>query len=68
MPRAGILKKQTPSFGESLKSFRQARGLTQAALGKAINYSQRTISDIENEKVEPSQDFRDAIAQFKLSR
>ena len=44
----------TISIGERIKNLREDNNLTQIALGKALNMTQRKISYVENNRYEPS--------------
>ncbi|MBR3942164.1 MAG: helix-turn-helix transcriptional regulator [Clostridia bacterium] len=41
-------------MGEKIRNLREDRFLTQTALGKALNMTQRKISYLENDRYEPS--------------
>ncbi|MDR3318105.1 MAG: helix-turn-helix domain-containing protein [Clostridiales bacterium] len=42
------------SFGQILRMLRHEKGLTQIALSKMLNVTDRSIRDWENENIEPS--------------
>ncbi|PGU05079.1 transcriptional regulator [Bacillus cereus] len=52
------------TFGENLKSFRNARSLTQAELGDKIQLSRSQISNLETNFNEPDLASLDRIASF----
>lgn len=52
------------SFGEKVRFLRESRELSQAALGKAVNMTQRKISYLENDKYEPSVEDLKALCGF----
>lgn len=56
------------TFGEKIKSLREDCDLTQSALGKELNMTQRKISYLENNKYEPSiEDIRILCTYFNIS-
>ncbi len=56
------------TFGEKVKNLREDMDLTQSALGKKINMTQRKISYLEKNKYEPSiEDIREICLFFKVS-
>lgn len=56
------------TIGEKIKYLREERNLTQAALGKVLNMTQRKISYIENNRYEPSiEDIREICMFFRVS-
>lgn len=55
-------------FGKRLRELREKKGLTQEVLGKMINQTKANISKYENEKLEPSLEIIDFLAEyFKVS-
>ena len=52
------------SFGEKVRLLRENAELSQCALGKAINMTQRKISYIENDKYEPGLEDIRALCRF----
>lgn len=55
-------------FGKRLRELREKKGLTQEVLGKMINQTKANISKYENEKIEPSLEIIDFLAEyFKVS-
>ncbi len=56
------------SIGEKIKNLREDNNLTQSALGKALNMTQRKISYIESNRYEPSiQDIVEICKFFNVS-
>ena len=56
------------SFGDKVRNLREDANLNQTALGKAIGITQRKLSYIECNKVEPSlQDIVALCRYFKVS-
>jgi len=56
------------SIGEKIKNLREDNNLTQSALGKALNMTQRKISYIELNRYEPSiQDIVEICKFFNVS-
>ncbi|MBQ7900830.1 MAG: helix-turn-helix transcriptional regulator [Clostridia bacterium] len=56
------------SLGEKIKNLREDKNLTQAALGKALNMTQRKISYIERNQYEPGiQDIVEICRFFSVS-
>ncbi len=56
------------TFGEKIKNLREDCDLTQEALGRELNMTQRKISYLENNKYEPSiEDIRILCLFFKIS-
>lgn len=51
-------------FSERLQQLRTDSGLTQAQLAKALNTTQRRVSYLEKEKIEPDLQTLFAIAEF----
>ena len=47
-----------------VRALREARGLTQAQLGKALGVSRQSVSSIEKGKYDPSLPLAIAIARF----
>lgn len=52
------------TFGEKIKLLRENAELTQAALGQAVNMTQRKISYMENDRYEPSLEDIKALCKF----
>ena len=52
------------SFGEKIRCLREEKELTQTALGKKLNMTQRKVSYIECGKYEPSIDDIKAFCEF----
>ena len=60
--------KMKKTLGEKIKSLREDYDLTQVALGKELNMTQRKISYLENDKYEPSiEDIRILCLFFNVS-
>lgn len=56
------------SFGEKIKHLREDNDLTQGALGKKLNMTQRKVSYIENGIYEPSiSDIKEICIFFNVS-
>ncbi len=51
-------------FGEILKSLRKEKGLTQIELSKLLNLDKSTIGKYETDKIKPSLDMLQIIADF----
>ncbi len=51
-------------FGRQLKELRQARGMTQRALGEALGFCNQTVSFWESGRHEPDYDSLIKIAKF----
>ena len=49
-------------FGERIRELRQARNITQVELAKMLNVSKQSISNWENENIQPSIDMLVKIA------
>ena len=52
------------TFGEKLRLLREELELSQEALGKAVNMTQRKVSYMENNKYEPSMEDIKALCLF----
>ena len=52
------------TFGEKLKLLREDKEISQTALGKAINMTQRKVSYMENDKYEPSMEDLKALCRY----
>lgn len=52
------------TFGEKLKLLREEKEISQSALGKAINMTQRKVSYMENDKYEPSMEDLKALCRY----
>lgn len=52
------------TFGEQMKSWRDALGLTQAAFGQRLGVTQQTVADWERNKHWPSADRLRTLAQY----
>jgi transcriptional regulator with XRE-family HTH domain len=56
------------TIGEKIRNLREDCNLTQSALGKALNMTQRKISYIEKNQYEPSiDDIREICKFFRVS-
>ena len=56
------------TFGEKIKLLREEHELSQAALGKAVNMTQRKVSYLENNTYEPSmEDIKVLCLYFHIS-
>ena len=56
------------SFGEKIKHLREDKDLTQGALGKKLNMTQRKVSYMENGTYEPSiSDIKEICLFFNVS-
>lgn len=56
------------SFGEKLKNLREEKEISQGALGKELNMTQRKISYLENNVYEPSlADIFEICSYFDIS-
>ena len=52
------------TFGQKLKLLRKKRGLTERQLGECLNFSNQSVSFLENGEREPKLDTLIAIAKF----
>lgn len=56
------------TIGEKIRNLREERNMTQTALGKALNMTQRKISYMEHNQYEPSiGDIKELCLFFEIS-
>lgn len=59
-----MVMRMNVTFGEKIKNLREDSDLTQTALGKMLNMTQRKVSYLENNTYEPSIEDIKALCLF----